>query len=135
MKTKNIFVFLLIILTQFSCKHKSPDLILSDYSCNLGRVNEGSICHGDITAYNNGDKKLFVNDIYPDCNCLEVSINKRAIEKKDSAIVHFSIDTSRKEGEIEHIITIEANTDSIIHFFTINAFVIKHNNENLQERT
>ncbi len=131
MKIKAILTFLLLAVTLSACKEKAPNLILSKYTCDLGQVYEGNIIDGNVTVYNKGGKTLFINDIYPDCNCVKVEISKREIAKNDSATVHFSINTARKDGEVEHIVTLHANTDSVIHFFTINAFVINPNENDL----
>ncbi|MBD5267618.1 MAG: DUF1573 domain-containing protein [Bacteroides sp.] len=130
-KIKTILTFFLIGVTMSACKEKAPNLILSKYTCDLGQVYEGNIIDGNVTVYNKGDRTLFINDLYPDCNCIKVEINKREIAKNDSAIVHFSINTARKSEETENIVTLQANTDSVIHFFTINAFVINPNDNDL----
>ena len=124
MNIKNIFIFFMIITTQVSCKEKGPNLILSKYDYDCGIVPEGITCNGNITIYNRGDKPIFINDIYPDCNCIKVDIDKKEIARNDSASIQFTLNTDGKEGEIDHIVTLEANTDSIIHFFTIRASVI-----------
>ncbi len=118
-----LFCSLLLICLSGCGNTQEPHLVLSHYQYDLGRVKRGQIYNGEIYVYNRGGAMLEINRCQADCNCAQVSINKRQIDVGDSAILRFFIDTKNKVGETTNIIFLEANTDSLVHYAEIHATV------------
>lgn len=116
-----IFFFVaLLTATSTSCSSlNTPNLILSNYHVNFGKVKEGTTCSTDIKLYNTGESTLNIRSITTDCSCTRAIINNKNIDPNDSTIIHISLNTKGKKNYNENFVIIQANTDTIIHYVSI----------------
>lgn len=121
---KKTIIFLVIFVVYISCKPDSrPKLKLSTYTYDFGHIENNKLYTGYIYVYNKGRENLHINNIKGDCGCTNVTISKYNINYKDSAKIKFTLDTSKRYGEITNFIIIEANTDSALHYVQLFATV------------
>lgn len=122
-KLKNYTLCMLILLFGcFSCKQRQkPELFLSRYVVDFGFINPDSTYENCIYIYNKGEKELHISSVIPDCGCIIPTLSKQVVPAGDSCWLNFTLNTKNKEGTIENLIIIEANTDSAIHFIQIHA--------------
>lgn len=117
-------ILLLLAILLLSCSNQTtPKLVLSDYSINLGNIREGTRCKGEIKIWNDGEHELHISKISTDCSCTDATIDKPSINKGDTSLIYYTLDTTHKYGDIENYIFIEANTDSAFHFVQLKAHV------------
>lgn len=119
---KCILCVLILLFACFSCKQRQkPELSLSRYIVDLGYVDRDSIYEDSVYIYNRGRKEMHISSVMPDCECITPTSFKQVVPAGDSCLLNFTLNTKNKEGAIENLIIIEANTDSAIHFVQIHA--------------
>lgn len=118
------YFFIFCICIAISCSHtESQNLVLSKYQYDFGKVKQGELCNGQVKLYNLGQKVVHISKVVGDCSCTTAFIVNRTIAKGDSTILHFTLNTKNKKGEIENFVIVEANTDSILHYVKLTANV------------
>lgn len=103
----------------------APQLILSRYELDFGKVMEGTPCIGTVSIYNRGNELLHLQNIATDCPCTKVLVDNRNIAENDSTSLHITLETNGKLGLTENYVVIQANTDTTIHYITVRSEIVK----------
>lgn len=122
---KCVFLVCLISLLISCTTANAPQLVLSRYELDFGKVTEGTSCSGTVSVYNKGNEPLHLLNIATDCPCTKVLVDNKNIVGEDSTSLHVTLDTNGKLGPIENYVVIQANTDTTIHYITVSAEIVK----------
>ncbi|MBC7426529.1 MAG: DUF1573 domain-containing protein [Bacteroidia bacterium] len=94
------FIFLIINVKEFFPKmsakqlKETPTATISDNSSlNLGKLTEGAIVRKTITVTNTGKSDLIIHKLFPNCSCIEASINTMVIKPGEQANINIKYDT------------------------------------------
>lgn len=119
-----ILLFFSILMFLYSCSSKEgPKLNLCTAIFDFGKIKRDSIYQGKVLIINSGNDTLKVTNLEPDCACTSVIISKNRIPPNDSCSLIFDYVTHNKVGSQENYICLITNTDQMVHFLQINAYV------------
>lgn len=118
------YLFIAAALIGFiSCGNGKSDLKLSSYFYDFGKIDANGLCKGEVKVINGGCAELIINKVSAGCSCTQAYVKCNIVEPKDSTVLYFTFNPKNRKGPQEEFIILEANTDSIIHILSINAYI------------
>ena len=124
---RNLFIFILIILTTGSCTITPPDINTArktkmeivDPERHYHPILRGSELSVAYKFYNRGNEPLIIYDVQTSCGCIKIDFPRNSsIGKDDFSFITLDYDSSKNIGLVEFYITIVANTEKNV-FTTI----------------
>lgn len=76
---------------------------------NFGTIKEGENIVADFKFTNVGNNDLFIRRVKPSCGCTATHIEKTQIKKDDGSLIHATVDTRGRAGELNKTVTVVCN--------------------------
>ncbi len=76
---------------------------------NFGTIKEGENIETDFKFTNVGNNDLFIRRVKPSCGCTATHIEKTQIKKDEGSLIHATVDTRGRAGELNKTITVVCN--------------------------
>ncbi len=86
-----------------------PDLRLDAYSCDLGRVDEGTQITRTLTLRNVGDRDLTISQVRSSCTCLKAELINQSVPPGGSGTIALTLDTTGLRGVQTYAIYVQSD--------------------------
>jgi hypothetical protein len=88
---------------------KAPQLRVSSYAMDFGRVRPNAEVVREIQISNSGKKQLDIKSIQGNCTCINASAGKTSLKPGESSTIKVSFDPQERRGSNQKAITIYSN--------------------------